>query len=103
MTGKVVRCGDIANPEYVVVWKGKNYHRIAYYIAEYGGRWYVGADFNLSEWGHGSRPNIHGTSYSTRQEAINSILQSGIRSSKKQEEIDIFKNAMFEIRQLTLF
>lgn len=98
--------GTIINREYVKVWEGAYCKRLAYYIAEYSGRWYSGSDFNMNEWGSCSLPNIHGSSFDTRKEAIESVLRMGLRDARemrKDNDINLFEKAIMDNSQLTLF
>lgn len=105
VTGNVSSEG-MMDYEYVQIWKGKNYSRVAYYIAEYSGRWFIGADVNLQEWGWGSKPNIHGKSHATKEAAVEYFLQMCLRDARQtrnEEEIAIFEKALNNNQQLTLF
>lgn len=99
-------CGSIKNREYITLWKGNAYLRIAYYIAEYAGRWFYSVDVERALYGSMGYPNIHQHSYETRQIAVDNAMQDLIRlaeCNKDAEMLNICKQARFDSRQLSLF
>lgn len=106
LPGGINRFGDIPNTEEITYWHGNHFLRVAVRVGCYGGRWYAAEDFNLPNWGAHSHPNIHQTSYETREAAIEQCLRYGLTNAERFQYDDdalIFRDALMEYRQLSLF
>lgn len=98
--------GTPENVQRVVLYKGKQYTRIAYCLAQVRGMWYNGIDVNLPNIGGSGLPSVHGKCFATEQEARENALSECENIATQCEDkkyLEIIKEARMASRQLTLF
>ena len=98
-------CGVIIGSERFYVCKDEP-QTVCLYLVQYNGKWYFGVHIDTSTWGMGYAPNINGTAYDTREDAIRAGLNALITTTSVQKDAVVYnavKGVIMEQRQLSLF